>query len=317
MASDKGTMRFEKEAKALTIEAIAPKWTARHDWNVDPGTIKLRAVESPSALEKVLGCLFSYTLHYGAKLKTGQLEALSDGNRLSGKIAHKVFQEVFGPGRHPQPDEAKKLAAQAVERILPSYAATLLESEQRWVVAQMSGTIVNAAGEYAEFLRSNKLEILRVETEKSDSLVGSTKLNGTPDHVLGVDGKPTLIMDHKWGGGKYKYNDLKGGTALQLSMYSYLERVGGTYPDVGYYILEDQRVLLLGLDKDRAQSIDGPSAQDVFNSALEEVKKRTALLEQGKISADGVHENQSNALWKAGCKFCGFGVICGKYWEET
>lgn len=317
LSEDGATKKFEGEAKATVAEAVIPAWRSRHDWNVNPGMVKLREHESPSALEKMLGCLFAYTLHYGAKLREGQLEQLSDGNLLSGKIAHKVFQEVFGPGRHPQPEEARKAASQAIETILPTYAATLLESEQRWFVAQMSSTIVSAAGEYAEFLKSNKLEILRVETEKRDSLLGPTNLVGTPDHVLGSGGKPELIMDHKWGGGKYKYNDLKEGTSLQLSMYSYLERTGASFPGVGYYILEDQQVLLLGLNKDRARTVDGPSAKDVFDASLSEIKKRAALLEQGKISADGVHENQANAVWKAGCKFCGFGVICGKHWEEN
>lgn len=317
ISKDSTTKKFEEETRAQTIDAVTPTWQSRHDWKIGKGSLGLREVESASSLEKVLGCLFSYTLQYGAKLRSGPLEKLSDGNQLSGKIAHKVFQEIFGPGRHPEPEEARTNASLAIEKILPRYAANLLESEQRWFVAQMTGTIVDAAGVYAEFLKDNKLKILRVETEKSDVLLGPTKLIGTPDHVLGSSEKAELIMDHKWGGGKYKSADLKNGTALQLSMYAYLERSGGSFPNVGYFVIEDQEAMILGQKRMRARTVDGPAVQDVFGSSLAEIKKRLAQLEQGNITADGVHEDQANAVWKAGCRFCGFGVICGKHWGEA
>jgi hypothetical protein len=141
---------FSVAHRALAAPLPAPVACAR----VDLGRpLALRAVESPSSAETLLGCSFAYALRYTADVRTGLASAVAaPGPLLSGQIAHYVLARVFAVGALAPPAAAERAAAM-VDRMLPELAETLLLDHCQADRATVRRAIVESARAVAEVER--------------------------------------------------------------------------------------------------------------------------------------------------------------------
>ncbi|MEK6246863.1 MAG: PD-(D/E)XK nuclease family protein, partial [Planctomycetales bacterium] len=89
-----------------------------------------------------------------------------------------------------------------------------------------------------------KASVVKIEMEAvAKGQFSGGDLGGYIDMLLTNDRGEQAVLDLKWGGGRYRQEDLKKNTAMQLVTYSYLKRQGSVWPQVGYFVLSEARLL--------------------------------------------------------------------------
>jgi ATP-dependent helicase/nuclease subunit B len=309
--------KFFKYIGATLSKESKNYFESRPEWTSNIDVLALRDVESASSLSKLLGCELAYVLTYKAHLNGADGASLEYDERVMGLIAHEVISIVFKKGAILTPADAVIEAKKIIDEVIKDKAPQVLHKEKARELSDIKNTVFRDIEFYASFLKDNGLSIVEAEydVKESEKTLGGAKLQGQLDHILADSKGNQLIMDHKFGGAKYKEQDLKEGKSLQLALYSKLLS-GKNNPDLAYHIITSNKILVLNKSFTRSQRVDGPEAAEVLLEAEKSITEKTKILKSGKLIAKGLEENNESSRFPAPCKYCDFKRICGFTWKQ-
>lgn len=280
-----------------------------------PSPILLRATESASSLEKLLGCSLAYTFSYPARIRSG----LSCGPKepsplLFGTLAHHVLANVFGSGAL-SPDAAAARAEAIIDETLAGLAENLSLPDHQLERSTVRRAIVESAREVGVLLQKTNASIRGVELELRRELENFS-VQGRADIMFS---KPGLVLDYKWGTASHRER-LKSGTAIQLATYAELGREGDDTPGAGYLNLRTQQLLVShGTDVPDVSPVGRVHVKDVWAAAKIAIEQRREALLEGRLVAPGalVDADASSLVdgvmrIEPGCFYCEYSTLCGR-----
>jgi ATP-dependent helicase/nuclease subunit B len=282
-----------------------------------PAPLALREVESPSSLERLIGCSYSWALRYPGRLRAG----LSDGpglldNRRLGSLGHDLLAQVFA-ARPTTPEAAAQLAndtfdAQAARRCeaLDLPAHQVQRATLRRVVADTARALTRVLG-------SSNANVVGTELSQQLAVLGVV-MEGRLDLVLET---PDFVIDLKWGKARY-VEALETGTAVQLAAYAAMRQAacGRGEVDVGYYLMRTQE-LVTG---PRARLADGyapgpHTAPTIWAATVSAARTRQGELAAASLQAPGSDGSDARSVLDAAglrlapsCGYCDYGGLCGR-----
>jgi hypothetical protein len=276
-----------------------------------PAALPLRDPESPSSLERLIGCSLSWALHYHGRLQPG----LSDGPGapgplLFGTLAHHVLALVLGGG----PSGLDRGGAAMIDAELDRAAEDLALPRYQAERTALRQAIGDSARALRAFVARTGAGVRGVELGAQRELDG-VNVAGKADLVLE---HPDLIIDLKWGKSSNKQR-LVDGTALQLAAYAQLFADDAARPEVAYFFLGTQELLGDGAATLPGVTRAGPlRADDTWQGARRSLMRRRAEFGAGELCAPGADGAQIKpALGPDGlvldpCGYCPLGRLCGR-----
>jgi hypothetical protein len=217
-ADDAAAAVLERETpisgKALTLSARAPRELpkAHRTWSAGAGLIEPRDTSSPSSIAKFLGCSFHWALHYIGKVRPGTAAQLPEGPLLYGRIVHELLARVV-TANPASPERAAELARELFDTEAPRLAGTLYLPGADDIREDVRLTCSESARDLVRILQQANMTVRSAEQSYKRATLATT-LDGTPDLVVGP---PTAVIDLKWGGVKWRRQELEKGTAIQLA----------------------------------------------------------------------------------------------------
>lgn len=313
----KPTQAFLKAIGASTNKKVEDHFISRPEWEVPKDQLTLREVESASSLSKLLGCDLAYVLTYKAHLSGEDSASIEFNERIIGIIAHEVISLVFKKGANLNPKDAVAEANKLIDDIIKDKAPQIVQKERARELSDLKQVILRDVEFYASFLQENKLSIVEAEVHipKSDKTLGPVHVNGQIDHILADPSGKQIIVDHKFGGAKYKEKDLVDGKSLQLALYSKLVS-GKSQPELAYHIINNNKILVLNKSLSRAQQVNGPDSTEVLLDAETKIAEKAKILKSGKLTAHGLNDENESERFSAPCGYCEYRGICGLAWKQ-
>ncbi len=224
----------------------------RRWWEIKPDkNLGKRERESFSSLELMFKSPYQWILNYKARLRSGALVEIADGNLLKGTLVHHLYELFFLNNNHVLTD--KKLDNKSINdwfdeafnQLLNQEGLVLLQPGRTIEKARFEETTRRSLFELIGQLRAAKVVEIEMEGYNEGVFFGGM-LSGSIDvRVVNSDGLEAII-DIKWGGKKYKENDLSENKHLQLVIYSYLRDLklkSQGWPPVAYFIIDDAVLL--------------------------------------------------------------------------
>jgi len=306
----------------LSITTVQKKRTyfpqAKSEWDIPSLHLTPRSIESPTALETLLGCPLKWTLQYKSRISES-LPFMPQRELLYGTLAHQLIGDYlrgFIGQELPKTDTAKADVTRRFDDQVGAEAATLIKpgmDRERTYVRQ---TIGRAAGVLIELLVRGGYRIENIEEEHTDSFVLG-QLQGRTDLIVRrtKDGKKAVI-DLKWSGDKTKIQTLKNGTALQLATYSYFLRTKDAWSSTAYFIFPTAQLYSTNQeDFPGCIFVPGPSEEEMWNNAVVSMQRIRASLDAGKVAVPCATENDKQLATpgmniEPPCKWCGFQMFC-------
>jgi len=313
----KPTKAFLKSIGASANKKTEDHFISRPEWIASNDQITLREVESASSLSKLLGCDLAYVLTYKAHLSGEDSASIEYNERIMGIIAHEVISLVFKKGANITPKDAIAEANKLLDGIIKDKAPQILQKERARELSDLKQVVLRDVEFYANFIQDNKLSIVEAEVHipKSDKTLGLVHVNGQIDHILADSSGNQIIVDHKFGGAKWKEKDLIDGKSLQLALYSKLVS-GKSHPDLAYHIINNNKILVLNKSFNRAQQVNGPDSAEVLLDAEKKIAEKAKILKSGKLTAHGVIDENEKERFPAPCGYCEYKGICGLVWKQ-
>lgn len=281
-----------------------------------PGSLSLREVESPSSVERLLGCSVAWALGYPASLKPGLAAAPSTANPLLfGSLTHALLAEVFSQETR-DPDRAAALAEELFDRWLPTDYEILGLPRYQVERATVRRTAAESARELVRLANKHHATIAAVEQEV-EVVANGQRIRGRIDLLWS---QPDLVIDMKWG--KTWYQGLmKHGTQVQLAAYAAAEAARGSFPETAYFVLLDRSLLVeRGGVLEQDGSAPGTStASAVWASTVASLGVRTSELSAGRLAAPGASGDDVKPAWSPDglqvaprCGYCEYAKLCGR-----
>lgn len=279
--------------------------------------LALRATESPSSLETLLGCSLQWALRYHGQLREGVSSGPpAPGPLLNGTVAHDLLARLFADGLPTSAHDAHARALALVDDHLAQLCETLHLPRYQVERVAVTAAIAESARTLTQLVHDLGATVRGVEVEHAASLDG-VAVQGTVD--LALD-HPSAVLDLKWGKSTNRTR-LERGAALQLAAYAELVAAEtGVRPQVAYFILRTQDLFaprsatLLG-----AKEVGDATIADTWSGARTSIRRRTDELAVGQLhapSAEGVDvESELGAAGLTlapGCQYCSFGSLCGR-----
>lgn len=307
---------FGPRTAGSSVRPLRPLPEPRVEWNGP--AVPPREVESPSSLEKLLGCSLLHALTYAGGLWPGRAGTLPGGALLLGSVCHSVLERVLARTGFT-PDEAAEEAERLFDTTAPFLGASLFlpGAERDRAVARRA--VRDAALQLVALAARLGVSKVEVERQFEAPWPGGT-VRGRADLVLT---SPSAIVDLKWSKG-IRRELLRNGGALQLAAYARLlahEDGLRALPPVAYYILRDAVLLAQGDgDFPGAVAVGGPPPRDVWAAVESAALAARERLARGELASPGLEqdENASPALTDEGlvvpapCTYCDHGALCGR-----
>ena len=310
------------QADRLTLPAAAARRTIPSRALPSPVTriatgvsLALREHESPSSLDKLLGCSLRWALDYRGRLRTG----MSDGPGaptplLYGTLAHHLLAEVFAEGALDA-DAAFARAQALVDGQLTILCESLALPRYQVERTDIRQAILRSARDLGALITNLGATVRGVELEHAAEVDG-VALSGTADLVLS---NPAIVIDLKWGR-KTNRDKLIAGAALQLAAYAELLAQPGSVLDSGYFTLQRQELLAAtGSALPGAQLHGTATPRETWRGALIVLAERKAELASGVLHAPAADGTEIESALVGGrltiapdCEYCGFGALCGQ-----
>ncbi len=280
-----------------------------------PTAIAVRATESPSSVERLLGCSLAWALHYPGRLQRGLSAGPPEPSPLLfGSLAHQLLAQVFAGGALT-PTEATARATEILDTILPTLAESLSLPEHQVERATVRRVVLDSARGVAAILTDTGASIRGVEVELSRAFANLT-IAGRADLLLA---NPDLVIDYKWGDSGPR-RLMKAGAAIQLAAYAELGRASDATPGVAYLILNKQHILAPpGTELPGATPIGRHRADEMWRATMVSLDARMQQLASGDLAAPGaLADSDESALTghamhvAAPCGYCQLTTICGR-----
>lgn len=181
--------------------------------------------ESPSGLEKLLVSPLGWFLTR-AGLEPATWSPPGFDVMLQGKLAHKVFEDLFTPGV-PIPDDRDLLdrVPEILKNALGRQARHLDPNEVWMEFDNLEGTLKRAVKSWAAFLRTTGAQVLCNESWMHGTL-GDLPIRGLADTALCIDGDQILVVDFKKASVSKRKAQLERGFDLQASLYRIMVTAG-------------------------------------------------------------------------------------------
>ena len=215
-------------------------------WNLPVGTaIPKRDHDSFSSLESYLFNPYQWLLRYPASLKASNILSVSDGFLLDGQLAHAIVERFFALPDSLIMTEAQVMVwfDQTFPKVVETQGAVLLMHGRRSDYEGLRYRLRRAIRCLLIQLKSANITTVQSELELKGHYSGGEIL-GYADLVLTNKQGISAIVDMKWGGKKKYTNKLTENAHLQLGIYAELLRQKtGTWPEVGYYILAESKLI--------------------------------------------------------------------------
>jgi ATP-dependent helicase/nuclease subunit B len=305
-ASRLQTGRLSAHRTAVAIRALPTPITELRT-NV---AIALRDVESPSSIDRLLGCSLAWALHYPGHLRRGtSCGPSAPAPLLYGVIAHDLLARVFAGGALDA--EAAATAAQhLVDHELVNLCETLALPRYQVELTMVKHAIVRSARELGRLFAATRATVRGVEVETSGVFDGIT-LGGRADLILAG---PDVVVDLKWGR-KSSIEKLDTGTALQLAAYAEMQ---ASPHDVAYFALTSQELFAPCGSLLPARIIGTATTSDTWRGARAALTARRTELGAGHLfapAADGTEIGPAlrggQLVVAPGCTYCELGTLCG------
>jgi ATP-dependent helicase/nuclease subunit B len=277
----------------------------------------LREKESPSSLERLIGCSLAWALHYRGRLEEGMAEgpALLD-SRLLGSLAHHLLAQVFSAGPE-DPEAAAGRAARAFDEQAPRLCEAIELPAHQVQRATLRRVVVESARELTRLMRQAGARVAGTELAQRTVVQGQA-MEGRIDLVLE---DPDFIIDLKWGKVRQR-QALETGTALQLAAYAAMRAAECGRPGVGvgYFLLKTQE-LLTGPQAALGAGYAVGTHPNVatWAGALAQLQVRRNELTQGLLRAPGADGSDDESTFDGttlalapSCGYCAFGGLCGR-----
>jgi hypothetical protein len=281
-----------------------------------PAPIPPREIESPSSLEKLLGCSFSWTLEYHGRLRPGLSSGPAPvGPLLFGKLAHRILEQVMTQDLLIPAD-----AADRAEALFDLEATEICEDlglpQHQAARAVVKRAVVESTRELTRLVRTCGARVLGTEIVARAELDGRA-FEGRMDLVLE---NPAVVLDLKWSKGAH-VQALKAGTAIQLAAYAAIRRATGQPPETGYFTLQTQDLLMEpgGCLAGEAREIGSYRALEIWPSVLALYRQRLEAIASGSLEAAGATREDSQSSFTPGwlhvappCRYCEHATLCGR-----
>ena len=278
--------------------------------------IPLRDSESPSSIERLLGCPLSWALHYHAWLAPGMSAAPpAPAPLVFGTLAHRFLEQVLN-GAPVSPDQAAQRAETVFDEQCDSCCESLGLPQHQADRATLKRAVVESARELMRL--ASKHGVLGARTEiKGTTVAEGQAIEGYLDLVW--DG-PDVVVDLKWGKST-QVKKLETGTAIQLAAYASMLETEGKQAETAYFAMTNQHLLA---EPDGRLSADARvtgahRASEVWTATVAALSRRRDSLASGQLEAPGATGDAVQSTLSAEgieveppCKYCDFSALCGR-----
>jgi hypothetical protein len=284
----------------------------RYHWTIAPNTIA-RSEESPSSIERMLGCPLSWLLQYVAKLRPGMVSSMRDSEQMSGLLAHAVVAELLpilkGTGvdqtggtregrleGNSAREEIGTLAETLFDDLCPKIAAPLLMPGKSLERTRLRRAIKDAALHLSYVLAEGEYAAIECETEHSASKDGLT-LRGRTDVLISDYRGYDIVLDLKLARTTlYHRKSLSEGKAIQLAAYSWMVESERQRPSVAAYYMLAQKQLLGSAKEPLAEHtyVQGPPLSRTFETLVANYLTHLKHINSGSVYATGIPNPHGN-----------------------
>lgn len=302
----------------MAITDVTPHTPFHPTWEIPDAPTERRERESPSSLEKMLGCPLAWTLQYRAGLYDNSSYSLADGFLLLGILAHACFEEFFRSGSWTLPqDRATTAATQIFERCLATRAGILLAPGRDRERLEAQSKTVAGMLDLAAMMTAGGWEFVAAE-ETIETVDLAQPVRGRLDLHFRRSNKPSekLIIDVKYVGKRRRVQELMRGAAIQLATYSRILRAGESWPKTAYYIVMTKDLLTVHGDvAPNLYRVNGEDERDVWGRIESAITATTERLGRGLIDVGIDDENpsilaESGRVAPAPCNYCDYRLFC-------
>ena len=277
--------------------------------------VMLRDIESPSSIDKLLGCSMAWALSYRANLRPSLVDGPSAvGPLVFGNVAHRILEQVLEKD-WASPDEAGCEADRLLDEQLTDLCEELGLPQYQADRATVRGVIGKSARDLVRLANDHGVTGAKTELQGSATLSGQS-INGRIDLVWP---KPPVVIDLKWGRSTNAAK-LETGTAIQLAAYAEMMAGQGPRPEIAYYALNVQRVLAPPGGVLAAGSPTGEhTAAEMWSAAAAGFERCRDSLAEGRLVAPGAEVDEVKSSFapdglvvKPPCFYCDFAPLCGR-----
>jgi len=271
--------------------------TPQRSWQLPAGIeIPKSEVESFSSLEKFLLGPYIWVLAYAAGIRKSQKLAMNSINQVMGSLSHKLFETYFNEmdKSHIKDIDTKTIdqwvRATLNNRLFPLYGAPLLSLGMTVERERFIETNIRALSQLVGHLQAAGVVAVELEQRHEGRFVGGS-LMGFVDLIATCSDGREAIVDMKWGGLPYHRKSLVDSRCLQLALYAHL-RIQKTdkLPQVGYYIIGSQHLLMLDSDffpdAENVMPASGESLLELWQRIESTWKQRRIQLDKGLIEVN-------------------------------
>lgn len=209
-----------------------------------------RSKESYTSLEDFVKSPYKWVLKHKAKLYPGGLESPASGNLLKGNLVHRLIECFFKDHPDWQKLREKQITSwlnHTLPRLLETEGATLLTPGKSVEKEQFRETALRALLSLSEHLKTAGISKVRVEHRETARFFGG-ELDGFIDMLLTDDHSRESVVDVKWGGYRYREEDLRQNRCLQLAVYAFMRKKSAAlsyWPPVANFIIDRAHMLTL------------------------------------------------------------------------
>ena len=241
--SEKEAMRELDIPTRETTSLDLPK--KQREWQL-PESVKIpaKSYSSYSSLDKFIFKPHQWVLNYAAKIRSGSLMITNAGNLLKGNLAHRLIETYLDEHTNLQEVELDNIpnwTDGALMDLIEKEGATLLEEGAFRDRVAFVSTMKTALKILIEQLKTAGTVKTETELWAESEFIGGA-LQGSIDIIAINEKGEEAIIDVKFGGLKYRRDELKNSQYLQLLTY---DRLRQTSPHLSFFIVTDSQMLNL------------------------------------------------------------------------
>jgi ATP-dependent helicase/nuclease subunit B len=311
----------------LSLPAASPSW------KLDGKNLAPAVKHSASSLASLVGCPLQWILRYRAGLRPGRLAAIPSGPLLSGRLGHRLVEELHRGSGLMDPQRIAAQAQPLLDRLLREEAATLLRPGMSFELVQLRKQLTHALCALSQLLAASSLSVTEVEAAALTRW-GMRDLEGRIDLLLrSADGRD-VILDLKWG--RRTYSDLlESGLAIQLAVYAAVRRLAtgaSDLPVAAYFSLSRGELLATEIGSFvGVRTLSGPKLSETWTKLEKTVGLVETSLSRGDVLVTGVSRSLGlldaarvpeaersrylDVQPHAACSYCDYSALCGRAWE--